>query len=167
MSLEKQFQKDLKKALKQDRKAEISILRILKSKILNEQKEKRARLAKQKDLSSEKLDRQSKLTDEEITSLLASEVKKTKEAISLFEKGDRQDLADKEKKELEIIKRYLPEQMSIEEIKKLAKEIIKQLGASEMEDMGKVMGKIMPQVKGRAPGDKVKQVIQKLLTESE
>lgn len=167
MSLKKQIQKDLKKALKEGRQVQISILRMLKAEMLNKRKEKRSRLAKQKDLSSEELAKQSRLTDEEITDLLVSEVKKRREAISLFKKGNRQDLAQKEEKELEVIKNYLPSQMSEQEIRELAQKTITHLGASGMEDMGKVMGEMMSKVKGRAPGEKVKEIVQELLSKSE
>jgi uncharacterized protein YqeY len=91
-------------------------------------------------------------------------VKKRRESILEFEKGKRDDLVQKEKAELEILQKYLPEQMSQEEIKKLAQEIITKTGASEMKDMGKVLSELMPKVKGKAEGGMVSQIVKELLT---
>ncbi len=89
-------------------------------------------------------------TDEDVIEVIGREIKKRKEAIDLYEKGGRQELADKEKGELEILQSYLPEQMSEDEIATLVEEAIKQTGATTIQDMGKVMGALIPKVKGRA-----------------
>ncbi|MEK0366298.1 MAG: GatB/YqeY domain-containing protein, partial [Nitrosopumilus sp.] len=101
-------------------------------------------------MSEKDLIKESQLTDEEIVEVISFEAKKGKEAILEFKKGERQDLVGKEKKELEILQKYLPEQLSEEEIKKLVKEAIKKVGAQEIKDTGKVMAEMMPQVKGKA-----------------
>ena len=95
--------------------------------------------------------------------VISSEVKKHKESISGFEKGERQDLVEKEKRELEILQKYLPEQISEEEIKEIAKEAIQETGAKEIKDMGKVMADIMPKIKGRADGSQASKIVKELL----
>ena len=103
------------------------------------------------------------LTEEEIMDIIASEAKKRKDSISEFEKGGRQDLADKEKAELEVLAKYLPEQMSEDEIKKFVEETIEEVGASSMQDFGKIMGPLMPKLKGKADGAIVSKIVKELL----
>jgi len=81
----------------------------------------------------------------------------------MFIKGNRQELADKEKTEMEILKKYLPKQLSEDEVKALAEQAVAKSGASSPADTGKVMKELMPQVKGKADGKMVNQVVQKLL----
>lgn len=102
-------------------------------------------------------------TDEEIQDVISKEVKKRREAIDLYEKGGRSELAEKEKQEMTILQTYLPEQMSEEEVKKLVDEAVEQTGASSMQDMGKVMGILMPKVKGRADSGMVSNLVRKKL----
>lgn len=102
-------------------------------------------------------------TDEDILEVIGREVKKRRESIELYEKGGRQELADKEKKELELLQTYLPEQMGEEEIEKIVKEAIENTGATSMQDMGKLMGVIMPQVKGKADGNLVNKIVRENL----
>ena len=109
------------------------------------------------------MEKESKLVDEEIINIISTEIKKRKEAAELYEKGDRKELANKEKKELVILQKYLPEQISEEEIKKLAKEAIAKTGATSQKDMGKVMGALSPQIKGKADGSLVSQIVKELL----
>ncbi len=104
------------------------------------------------------------LTDEEIIGVISKEIKKRKEAIELYEKGNRQDLVEKEKKELEILESYMPKQLSEEELLKLIDETIKSVGASSSLDVGKVMKELMPKVKGRADGSLVKSLVEKRLS---
>ncbi len=80
-----------------------------------------------------------------------------------FKKGDRNDLVEKEEEELKILKKYLPEQIKEEQIKKEAQEIIEKIGASNSSDMGRVMGILMPKLKGRAEGKEVNKIIIELL----
>jgi len=163
--LKQKIEESFKKALKGEREIEVSALRMLKAAIFNKEKEKRYKLSKEKpDFFQEELEKESQLTDEEIIGVVSSEIKKRKEAILLFEKGKREDLAKKEKKEIEILKKYLPTQLSEEEIKKLAKEVIEELGATSLKDMGKVMGQLMPKIKGRVEGSLVSKIVKELLT---
>lgn len=102
-------------------------------------------------------------TDEDVLEVIGREVKKRKESIELYEKGGRQELADKEKNELELLQTYLPEQMEEEEIVKIVKDAIERTGSSSMQDMGKLMGAIMPQVKGKADGNLVNKIVRENL----
>ena len=155
---------NLKIALKEKREIEVSVLRMLLAAILNKEKEKRYRLNKEKpDLAQEELEKESQLTEEEITSIVSIEAKKRKEAIMAFEKGERKDLAEKEKKELDILKKYLPEQLSEEELYQTIKQVITETGVKEIKDMGKVMKEVMPRVVGRAQGNRVSEIVKELL----
>ncbi len=165
MNLKEKIKMDLKQALKEKREEESSTLRFLLATILNKEKEKRARIAREKkELSEKRLNEESQLKDEEIIQVILSQIKKRKEAILNYEKGKREDLVKKENRELEILKRYLPKQMSDEEIERLAKETIKKLGVRSLKDIGKVMGNIMPKIKGKAEGARVSQIVKKLLS---
>jgi len=103
-------------------------------------------------------------SEEDVMSVLGSQAKQRKDSISEFEKAGRQELVDKEQKELGILQTYLPEQMPEEEIKKLVDEAVSQTGAKTMADMGKVMGALMPKVKGKADGNLVSTLVKQALT---
>jgi len=163
--LKEKIEEDFQKALKEKNEEEVSVLRVLRAEMVNKEKEKRYQKSKENpELALGELEKESQLTDEELVSLIASEVKKRKEAILGFEKGKREDLVEKEKKEIEILKRYLPEQLSEEEIKKLVKETIQRLSAKSLKDMGRVMGEIMPKIKGRAEGEIVSKIVREELS---
>lgn len=98
-------------------------------------------------------------TDEDVITVIQKEEKQRRDSIEQFTLGGRQELADKETKELGILQTYLPAQMSEEEIKSLVKEVITQTGAKTMTDMGKVMGALMPKVKGKADGGLVSRIV--------
>ena len=164
MGLKEKIEKDFQKTLKERKAIETSTLRMLKAAIFNNEKEKRYKLSKEKpELSGEELEEESQLNDEEVIEVISSEVKKRKESILEFEKGKREDLVEKEKKELDILQKYLPEQLSEEELQKLAKEAIDKTGAKEIKDMGKVMQEVMPKVKGKADGTLVSKIVKELL----
>lgn len=148
------IQQELKEALREKRETEVSVLRLVNAAILQREKEKRYKLGKEEDTP---------LTDEEVLDVISSEAKKRKESIVEFEKGQRQDLVSKEKQELEVLQKYLPEQLPEEELKKLAKEAVEKTGAKEMKDIGKVMAELMPKVKGRADGSLVSKAVRDLL----
>lgn len=103
-------------------------------------------------------------TDEDVLEVTGREVKKRKESIEMYQKGNRQDLVDKETKELEILQTYLPAQMSEEEVRKLVKEAVAKTGAKSITEMGKVMGVLMPKVKGKADGSLVSQLVKEELS---
>ena len=164
MSLKEQIQQDLNSAIKGKKKIEVSTLRMLNAQILNKEKEKRYKLSKDEpELTEKELVKKSQLTDEEVIQVISSEIKKRKESILEFEKGERQDLVEKEKKEIEVLKKYLPEQLSEEEIKKLVKEAIEKVGATELKDIGKIMQELMPQIKGKVDGATVSKIVKELL----
>lgn len=102
--------------------------------------------------------------DEDVLAVTQKEVKQRKDSIEQFKIGNRQDLVDKETKELEILQTYLPAQMSEEEIKKLVIEAIRETGAKSMQDTGKVMSAVMPKLKGKADGALVSQLVKQELS---
>jgi uncharacterized protein YqeY len=104
-------------------------------------------------------------TDEDVIEVIGKEVKKRKEAIELYKQGGRDESAEKEQKELDLLLGYLPQQMEESEILSLIQDAVKQSGASTITDMGKVMGILMPKVKGKADGQLVSNLVKKELTE--
>jgi hypothetical protein len=103
-------------------------------------------------------------TEEDILTVTQNQAKQRRDSIEQFKIAGRQELVDKEAKELEILNTYLPEQMGEEEITKLVKEAITQTGATSMSDIGKVMGALMPKVKGKADGNLVSSIVKKEFT---
>lgn len=98
-------------------------------------------------------------TDEDVLSVIQKEAKQHRDSIGEFTKANRLDLVDKEKKELELLKKYLPSQMGEEEVRKLVKDAISKTGAASAKDMGVVMRALMPQIKGRADGGIVSNIV--------
>ena len=150
LGVEDNIKKELNEAMKSNNEIIRSTLRMLLASIQGKEKEKQY---KEKE----------GLTEEEIIGVISSEAKKRKDSINEFEKGGRQDLADKEKAELKVLLKHLPEQLSEEEIKKFVKETIVEVKASNMQDFGKVMGPLMPKLKGRADGSLVSKIVKELL----
>ncbi len=103
-------------------------------------------------------------TDEDVLSVIEKEVKQRRDSIEQFEKGGRQELADKEKKELEMLQAYLPEQMGEEELRKIIDETLSATGAKTIQDMGKVMGALMPKIKGKADAGLVSKIVREKLS---
>lgn len=104
-----------------------------------------------------------KLEDDEVISILAKEVKQRRESMLEFDKGNRQDLVDECKAEIEILLKYLPQQLGEEEIKQIVKESAEEVGASSIKDMGKVMSAVKPKVVGKADGKLVSQIVKEYL----
>ena len=154
MSLKETIQSKIKIAMQEKKTEELSVLRMVLAVVLNKEREKRMKLGN---------DEAGKLTDEEVLEVISSEVKKRKDSIEQFEKGNRQDLADQEKRELEILMEYMPEQMNEEEVRKIVVNKIKEIDASGLQDIGKVMGAIMGQLKGKADGNLVNKIVQEEL----
>lgn len=147
MSLAEQIKGDLEQAIRQKDNIRRSTLRMLLSSIHNAE-----------------IDQQHKTLDETgVASIVAKEVKKRRESIEAFEKGNRPDLVEKEKTELDILTQYLPQQLSREEIIAAAQKIISAVGASSASDRGKVMGQLMPLMKGKADGKEVSDIVAELL----
>ncbi len=164
MSLKEKIKQELNEALKGGRATEVSVLRLINAAVLNKEKEKRYKVGKEKPgLSETELQEGSQLTGEEMLEVVSGEAKKRRESIVEFEKGGRNELALKEKSELEILQKYLPEQMSGEDLKNLVVKAVEKVGAKSPQDMGKVMQELMPQVKGKADGNLVSKIVKELL----
>lgn len=157
MSVKNKIQEDITSAVKGGLTNEISTLRFLMSAIKNKELEKRSRLSKESvsQRTPAELEKLSELTDEEVVSVILGEIKKRKESIIQYEKGGRGELAKKEAAELEILKKYAPEEMPEEELRILIKNKI-----AGQTDFGKAMGAVMAEVKGRADGALVKKIIE-------
>lgn len=147
MSLEKTIEADFIAAMKARDAQKVSALRLLKAAIANDKIQKKKAL----------------LDDVEIQSLVQKQIKQRQESFEAFQKGGRPDLAQREEKEMDILAAYLPEQLSDDQIKKLAQAIIHTTGAKSLSDIGKVMKELMPQIKGKADGRRVNEILAALL----
>lgn len=147
MKLIEQLKEDLKEALKAKKEADVLTYRGILSAIHN----------KEIELKKEGL------SDKETLSVLESQAKQRRDSIMEFKKGNRTDLADKEKKELKLIEKYLPEKMEESEVKKMVEEIIEKTGASEMKDMGQVMGELMKESQGKIDGATASRIVKEKL----
>lgn len=145
------IKKDLIAALKDKDKVRVSTLRLIEAVLKNKEIAKRGQ------------GKPTEFSDDEIVQILSFEAKKRKEAIEAFQKGGRADLAEKESKELEIIKKYLPAQLSGEEIEKEVKSAIAELKPSGPSDFGKLMGFLSKKLKGRADGKTISEILKKEL----
>jgi uncharacterized protein YqeY len=143
------IKKDLQEAQKAKEELKVSTLRLLLGAIKNFE------IAKQGTSYV--------ASDEEIASVVKKEVRQRKEAIEQFKAGGRNDLVEKETKELEILQKYLPEQLSEEEIQKLVDEKIKETGARSPADIGKVMGVLSGELKGKADMSLVSSIVKRSL----
>jgi hypothetical protein len=164
MSLQEKIKEDYITAFKAKEKIKVLVLKMLQSEIRNAEIEKRTKLSKQntgEDLSSGLSAKA--LAEEEVLSVITREAKKRKDSIEQYEKGNRPELAEQEKQELEVLTPYLPEQMSEEEIKGLVQKTIEQTNASDIKDLGKVMGALSQQTKGRADGAIVSKIVREML----
>ena len=133
MALKQQIQNDVKEAMKQKNQEMVDILRMAVASINAKQTEKRYKLAKDNPgKAEEELIKESELSDDEIIGVLTSEIKKRRDAIALYGQGNRPELADKERKEIEILQKYLPEQLGPAELKKMVEESVKNVGAKEL-----------------------------------
>ncbi|MBU1853926.1 MAG: GatB/YqeY domain-containing protein [Candidatus Omnitrophica bacterium] len=146
-ALDKKIAKDLKDSIKNKDGLRTSTLRMLTADIQNLGIEKKS----------------SELDDDQVLKIIAKQVKQHQDSIESFKKGDRQDLVEKETKELEILKSYLPEQLGEKEVEEVVKKVIAQTGASSKSDFGKVIKLSMQEMKGCADGKMVSSIVQKLL----
>ncbi|MCD6471258.1 GatB/YqeY domain-containing protein [bacterium] len=149
MSLKERIESDFKKALSERDELRIAILRLLKASLKN-----REILLKMKGKT---------LDDNEVLQVINQEAKKRRESIIAFKKGNRLDLAEKEEKELAVLQEYLPEQLSDDKIKEVVRKKILETGALGQSDFGKVMKSVMKELKGRADGSKVSQIVKEEL----
>ena len=126
----------------------VSTLRMMKSSIKNAEIAKRGK---------------GELTEEDITGVLSTMVKQRKESVEQYLKANRNDLAEKENKEIETIQKYLPEQLSAEEVDEIIKSTIQEAGITGMKDMGRLMKELMPKLKGKADGKLVSRRVKEIL----
>jgi uncharacterized protein YqeY len=147
MSLDQKIRTDLEQSLRKNDKLRCSVLRLVLSSVHN------AEIAQQKTLD-----------DDGVLAVMDKEAKMRRESIEAFEKGNRPDLVDKEKAELAILLEYLPEQMTREQIVAAAQKVISELGASSPKEKGRVMSQLMPQLRGKAQGQEVSEVVTELLS---
>jgi len=111
------------------------------------------------EIKNREIDLRRELDDEEIISLVSTQIKKRKEAATLFDKGGRADLSEKENQEMVILQKYLPEQVSEEDLKNRIQEVILELGIVDIKDLGMVMKTIIPEFKGRADNGQIKNLV--------
>ncbi|MFT9002488.1 GatB/YqeY domain-containing protein, partial [Liquorilactobacillus satsumensis] len=137
---------DLKTAMKAHDKETLSTVRMLKAAVMNEQ-----------------IKTGQPLTSDEEISVLSRELKQRKDSLAEFSKAQRADLVSGLEKEIKVVERYLPQQLSEAEVHEIVAETIKQVNASSKADFGKVMGAVMPKVKGRADGKLVNAAVKSLL----
>lgn len=164
MSLKEKINEDLKTALKSGFSDIASTLRFLSSVIKNKELEKRNKLSKEGKPVAE-LEKLSELNDDEMINVILGEIKKRKESIAQYKKGNRLDLAMKEEMELQILKEYAPEEMSEKELRSLIKKKLSEMSDMPIKDFGKIMGIVMTEVKGRAGGEAVKKIIEEEIKE--
>lgn len=146
MTLVEQIEADYLTALKSKDEKTVSILRMLKSALKN----KEIALGK-------------KLDETQISEVVFKEVKSRRDSILEYQKGGREDLAKKEQEEIEILAKYQPEMLSEIEVTKIIDETIKKIGATNPQDMGKIMSALMPQIKGKADGSLVSTLVKSKL----
>ncbi|MEQ8304334.1 MAG: GatB/YqeY domain-containing protein [Cyclobacteriaceae bacterium] len=149
MSLKEQIDSDIKKAMLSKNKEELTALRAIKSQILLAETEK---------------GKTGEIDKETENKLLMKAAKQRKESAEIYKNENREDLYKVEMQELEIISRYLPKQMSPEEVTEVLKRVVKELGASGPQDMGKVMGKATKELAGKADGRMISEIVKQLLT---
>ena len=111
------------------------------------------------EIKNREIDLRRELDDEEIISLVSTQIKKRKEAATLFDKGGRTDLSEKENQEMVVLQKYLPEQVSEEDLKNRIQEVILELGIIDIKDLGMVMKTIIPEFKGRADNGQIKNLV--------
>ncbi len=151
--LQQQINADFLEAYKAKRELEISTLRMLKASIANKQIEK-------------KMSKEETLSDEEAIIVIKSEVKKRKDSAESYESGGRADLAQKEKEEVVILEKYLPQQLSEEKVRELVKGVISEMGTVNPSEFGKVMGAVMAKSEGTADGQMVSKILKEELNKS-
>lgn len=146
MSLREDIHKDIAVAMKAGEKDRLSTVRMLMSAI-----------------KYKEVDAHRQLTDEETIAVISTLVKQRQDSIEQFTKGNRLDLVEKETKELEVLRGYLPPQLSEAEVRDIIKKAAAETGAQGQKDMGKLMKVVMPQVKGKADGKLVNEIVKEVL----
>jgi uncharacterized protein YqeY len=147
MALKERLDQDMKAAMREKAQLKLDTIRMLKSAI----KYREIELMKP-------------LDDPGIHGVLATEIKRRRDSVEQYRAGNRQDLADKEQKEIEFLQAYLPQQLTEAEIRAKVDEAVKAVGAQGMKDMGAVMKALMPEVQGRADGKVVSELVKARLS---
>ena len=146
MALREQLESDIKDSMRSRNQSRLETLRFLKSQI---------QLVEKNQLKE--------LDEAGLLDVVAKQVKERRESLTMFEQGNRSDLAERESIALEILQEYLPEQLSQDELTNLIKKVIEEVGATTSSDKGKIMGRLMPQRKGMAVGTQVNTIVTELL----
>lgn len=148
MSLEQRLLDDLKQAMKEKNELETGVLRMLKNELMKEKTRKGG---------------QKKLNDDTVVKLVSTYAKQLEEAKDQFARGGRDDLAEHHAQELEVVRRYLPEQADEDEIREVIAQAIEDTGAEDISEMGKVMGVVMKELENRADGKLVSKMVREKL----
>lgn len=148
MTLKERLQEDLKTAMKSKDALKLSVIRLAKAAIMNLE-----------------IARGHELSDSEVIEVLAKEAKQRVDSIPEYEKAGRNDIIESLRNEIRIVQEYLPAQLSEAELRKLIQEVINGVGATSKKEINKVMPVLMPQVKGRADGKLVNQIVNSFLSE--
>ena len=138
---------DLKEAMKAQDKEKLTVIRMVKGAI-----------------QMEELNVKHELNDDEVITIIAKQIKTRKESINEFEKGNRQDLIDKTESEIKILEEYMPEQLSVEEVNEENEKVFAEVNPTGMQDMGKLMGKLNPILKGKTDMGLVSSIIKDKLS---
>ena len=146
MSIRERLEEDIRNAMRSRSQQRLEALRFLKSAI-----------------NRVEIDRRVTLDDEGITEVIVRQVKDRRDSIRMFQEGNRQDLVEKESADLVVLEEYMPPQLNEDELLALIEETIRQVGAETIRDKGKVMGRLMPQVQGKADGQQVNAIVTRLL----
>jgi uncharacterized protein YqeY len=147
MSLKERLQQDLINSTKSRNELKTGVIRLLRGMI-----------------HKQEIDQRKEFGDDEIIGVLASAVKQRRESIKAFAEGGRADLVAQEQAELALIESYLPQALSTQELGKIVQDTIAETGATSIKELGKVMAKLMPKVKGRADGTAVQAMVRSKLT---
>ncbi|WP_028775332.1 GatB/YqeY domain-containing protein [Shimazuella kribbensis] len=146
MSLTQQLDQDMKAAMKQKDKETLSTIRMVRASI-----------------KKVEIDNRGELNEDQALEVLIREIKQRKDSLNEYEKAGREDLAEKERREIAILSAYLPKQLTEEELREVVVKAIADTGATSKKEMGKVMGAVIPLIKGRADSKQVNQLVQQLL----
>jgi uncharacterized protein YqeY len=147
MGLEERLVEEMKQAMKSNEKAKLSTIRMIRSAVKNKE-----------------IDLRKPLDDDAIARVIQGMVKKSEESIEQFKAGGRMDLVEKETKEIEIMKSFLPQPLSREEVLKVIDQTIEETQASSLKDLGKVMKTVMPKLGGKVDGALVNQLVKERLS---
>lgn len=150
MELKEKIYKELTESIKNKNELKTSTLRMLKADIIK------------LEVSGAKKE----ALDEDIIKIVQKLIKQRQESARQYQKGNRPELAEKEKKEAEILQEYMPRQLTVHELKDIVGKTINEIEAKSMSDMGKVMQAVMPKVKGMSDGTTVSEIVKKLLSET-